>query len=140
MIHPGRQKPIVLCSLDWIGVGNSSQDRWKAALAKAAGTDPSRVAVHTVHQHDAPGEDATAAELLGIDGIFQSTRVRAARSARVAAAVRNANLAASRTSPPARPESSRLLRTAAFLDQTAKSSLSDTRLAAILRTAPRRMV
>ena len=88
VLHPGGQKPIVLCSLDWLGVGNSSQDRWKAALAKAAGTEPGRVAVHTVHQHDAPGEDATAAELLGIDGIFQSTEfARRAAHRQVAAAV-----------------------------------------------------
>jgi hypothetical protein len=87
VLYPGRQKPIVLCSLDWIGIGNTSQDLWKSALARAAGTDPSRVAVHTIHQHDAPGEDAAAAELLGIDGVFQSNDfARAARSA-VAAAV-----------------------------------------------------
>ncbi len=87
VLHPGGQKPIVLCSLDWLGVGNSSQDRWKAALAKAAGTEPGRVAVHTVHQHDAPGEDATAAELLGIDGIFQSTEFAHRAVMQVAAAV-----------------------------------------------------
>jgi hypothetical protein len=81
VLYPGRQKPIVLCALDWIGVGNSSQDLWKAALAKAAGTDSGRVAVHTIHQHDAPGEDATAAELLGIDGIFQ--RKASARQSRL---------------------------------------------------------
>jgi hypothetical protein len=90
VLYPGRQKPIVLCALDWIGVGNSSQDLWKAALAKAAGTDPGRVAVHTIHQHDAPGEDATAAELLGIDGIFQSTEFARRALAQVAAAVGSA--------------------------------------------------
>ena len=88
VIHPGRQKPIVLCSLDWIGLGNSSQDRWKAALARAAGTEPSRVAVHTVHQHDAPGEDMTASELLGIDGVFQSTEFARRALADVATAVK----------------------------------------------------
>jgi hypothetical protein len=91
VIHPGRQKPIVLCSLDWIGVGNSSQDLWKAAIARAAGTDPGRVVIHTIHQHDAPGEDATAAELLGIDGIFQLNEFTRRARAGVARAVENAN-------------------------------------------------
>jgi hypothetical protein len=84
ILYPARQKPIVLCSLDWIGVGNTSQDLWKSALARAAGTDPNRVAVHTVHQHDAPGEDDAAAELLGVDGVFQSNAF--ARTARAAVA------------------------------------------------------
>jgi hypothetical protein len=90
VIYPDRQKPIVLCCLDWLGVGNSSQDHWKTALARAAGTEPNRVAVHTVHQHDAPGEDATAAELLGVDGIFQSSDFARRARAAVAAAVAKA--------------------------------------------------
>lgn len=90
VLWPGREKPVVLCALDWLGVGNTSQDAWKAELAKAAGTEPGRVAVHTVHQHDAPGEDALAGELLGVDGIFQSARFAQAARARVAAAVKQA--------------------------------------------------
>jgi hypothetical protein len=90
VLHPGRQKPIVLCALDWIGVGNGSQDRWKAALAKSAGTEPDRVAVHTLHQHDAPGEDATAGELLGVDGIFQSAEFARRALGQVVRAVANA--------------------------------------------------
>ena len=87
VLHPSGQRPIVLCSLDWLGVGNASQDRWKAAIAKAADTEPGRVAVHTVHQHDAPGEDATAAELLGVDGVFQSSEFARRALGQVAAAV-----------------------------------------------------
>jgi hypothetical protein len=87
VFYPGRQKPIVICSLDWIGIGNTSQDLWKSELARAAGTDPSRVAVHTIHQHDAPGEDASAAKLLGIDGIFQSAQFARRARTEVAAAV-----------------------------------------------------
>ncbi len=50
----GAGKPIVLCSVDWIGIGNDSQDESKKVLSEAAGTSPERVAVHTIHQHDAP--------------------------------------------------------------------------------------
>lgn len=60
----GAQQPIVLCSLDWIGIANEGQDAFRAALAEAAGTVPDRVAVHTIHQHDAPGCDFTAERLM----------------------------------------------------------------------------
>ncbi len=60
----GAGKPIVLCAVDWIGISNESQDVFKAELAEAAGTIPERVAVHTVHQHDAPICDFTAEKIL----------------------------------------------------------------------------
>ncbi len=60
----GAGEPIVLCAVDWIGIANESQDAFRGALAKAAGTTPQRVAVHTLHQHDAPGCDFTAERLL----------------------------------------------------------------------------
>jgi len=90
VLYPGRGRPIVLCALDWVAIGNGSQDQWKAALARAAGTEPVRVAVHTVHQHDAPGVDSSAATLLGMDGVLQSSAHARASMARVAAAVRAA--------------------------------------------------
>lgn len=62
-------KPIVLCAIDWIGIGNDGQREFKQALAKAAGTIPERVAVHTLHQHDAPACDFTADQLLAQHGI-----------------------------------------------------------------------
>lgn len=65
----GAGQPIVLCAVDWVGIGNGGYDAWREALAQAAGTEPSRVAVHTLHQHDAPGCDFTAAELLEPAGI-----------------------------------------------------------------------
>lgn len=49
--------PVVLAAVDWIGIGNGGQDAWRAALAEAAGTSPDRVAVHALHQHDAPAND-----------------------------------------------------------------------------------
>src|SRR6187399_3447904 len=57
VLLPAGQQPIVLCAVDWLGIGNASRDSWLAALVKAAGTVPGRVALHTVHQHDAPGDD-----------------------------------------------------------------------------------
>lgn len=65
----GAEDPIVLCCVDWIGIANESQDAFKCALSRAADTDPSRVVVHTVHQHDAPICDFTAEKLLLEKGI-----------------------------------------------------------------------
>lgn len=65
----GAGKPIVLCAVDWIGIGNGGQDTWKEKLAAAAGTTANRVAVHTLHQHDGPRCDFTAAALLEKEGL-----------------------------------------------------------------------
>lgn len=50
----GAGKPIVLCAVDWTGLLNEAHLAWRKALAEAAGTTPERVAVHCVHQHNAP--------------------------------------------------------------------------------------
>ncbi|MEX2566069.1 MAG: alpha/beta fold hydrolase [Cyclobacteriaceae bacterium] len=60
----GKGMPIVLCAVDWIGIANESQDAFKEGLARAAGTIPSRVAIHTLHQHDAPISDFGAEKIL----------------------------------------------------------------------------
>jgi hypothetical protein len=65
----GAGKPIVLCAVDWVGIGNDGHDAWREALAAAAGTDAAHVAVHTLHQHDAPGCDFGAATLLAPFGL-----------------------------------------------------------------------
>lgn len=65
----GAGQPIVLCSLDWIGIANEGQDAFKEALAEAAGTIPERVVVHTVHQHDAPECDFGAEKILKDAGL-----------------------------------------------------------------------
>lgn len=67
----GAEQPIVLCAIDWIGLANEGHDAFRSALAVAAGTVPERVAVHALHQHDAPGCDFTAEKIirdLGLDG------------------------------------------------------------------------
>jgi len=63
------EPPIVLCAVDWVGIGNGGHDAWREALAEAAGTTIDRVNVHTVHQHDAPGCDFSAEELLAARGL-----------------------------------------------------------------------
>jgi hypothetical protein len=60
----GAEKPIVLCAVDWLGIANASHREFREALAKAAGTTPDRVAVHTLHQHDAPWADVDTDELI----------------------------------------------------------------------------
>jgi hypothetical protein len=60
----GAGEPIVLCSLDWLGVGNEAHDAFRSGLAEAAGTLPDRVAVHATHAHDAPHCDFTAERIL----------------------------------------------------------------------------
>lgn len=65
----GSEKPIVLCAVDWVGVGNSGHTAFRDALAKAAGTTRERVCVHCLHQHDAPGCDFAADELLAAHGL-----------------------------------------------------------------------
>src|SRR5262245_62129716 len=50
----GAGKPIVLCAVDWTGILNETHVVWRRTLAEAAGTTPDRVAVHCVHQHNAP--------------------------------------------------------------------------------------
>lgn len=65
----GADEPIVLCSVDWIGIANSAHMHWRTALAKAAGTTIDRVAVHTIHQHDAPFCDFAADAILAERGL-----------------------------------------------------------------------
>ena len=76
----GAGQPIVMCSVDWIGISNDSQDEFKRIMADAAGTIPSRVVVHAIHQHDAPASDLGAEKLLlnaGLNPIaFEGTYTR----------------------------------------------------------------
>ena len=89
----GEGQPIVLCAVDWLGIGNDGQVEFRKALAESAGTDPKRVAVHTLHQHDAPACDFSTDRLLAQHGInrtmFDSEFARGV-IARAAAVVREA--------------------------------------------------
>jgi len=65
----GDEQPIVMVAVDWIGIGGAGHDRFRAEIAKAVGTTPERVAVHCLHQHDAPRCDFGAEELLIDQGL-----------------------------------------------------------------------
>jgi hypothetical protein len=89
----GSGQPIVMVSIDWIGIGNDGQTAFKEAIAQAVGTAPDRVAVHAVHQHDAPVCDFSTARIMSEHGLepdaslFDAAFARAVidRTARAAA-------------------------------------------------------
>lgn len=64
----GAGKPIVLCAVDWTGLLNEAHVEWRTALAQAAGTTPDRVAVHCVHQHNAPMACLEAERVVAAEG------------------------------------------------------------------------
>lgn len=70
----GVDQPIVLCAVDWIGIANEGHDAFRDRLAHAAGTTRERVAVHTLHQHDAPGCDFLAEKLMRAAGLRDCAR------------------------------------------------------------------
>ena len=55
---------MVLCGIDWCLMGNDTELSFRRTLARAAGTDPSRVAIQCLHQHAAPYADEGAYRLL----------------------------------------------------------------------------
>jgi hypothetical protein len=65
----GAGKPIVLCTADSLGIGNEGFEQWRQELARAVGTTPDRVAVHALHQHDAPRHDFTVEAVLDRYGL-----------------------------------------------------------------------
>lgn len=64
----GAGLPVVLAALDWTGVMDESHRLWTEALADAAHTTPDRVALHCVHQHNAPFVDREGNRLLKAAG------------------------------------------------------------------------
>jgi hypothetical protein len=60
----GQEAPIVLCAVDWIGIANEGFTEFREAIAQAAGTEPQRVALHSLHQHDSPICDYTTERIL----------------------------------------------------------------------------
>ena len=59
-----RGERYVVCSMDWCEVCNGTHTLFRQKMAEAAGTDASRVAVQTIHQHTAPMGDGDALRLL----------------------------------------------------------------------------
>jgi len=63
VLEDGPQR-YVLCSIDWCEICNGTHALFRRKMAEAAGTQPARVAVHTIHQHTAPMGDADAMRLV----------------------------------------------------------------------------
>jgi hypothetical protein len=61
--------PIVLCAVDWVEIASRGYDEICGDLAKAAGTSVDRVTLHTLHQHDTPGYNPGAEEILVANGL-----------------------------------------------------------------------
>ena len=84
------EAPVVLCAVDWLGIGNDGNRIFRERLAAAAKTTPDRVAVHTLHQHDAPWCDFSADTLAkshGATGIIFDSSVANQVIARAADAI-----------------------------------------------------
>ncbi len=60
----GLDEPIVICVVDWTGILNAAHFTWRQALAEAAGTTPERVALQSVHPHNAPFACLDAQEIV----------------------------------------------------------------------------
>jgi len=60
---------VVLCAVDWIGIGNGGLDVWRERIAAAAGTTARDVSVHTLHQHDGCRCDFTTEAIMEKEGL-----------------------------------------------------------------------
>lgn len=58
------EKPVVLCAIDYCEIRGADHIHWREVLAKAAATTPERVALHSLHQHNAPILDSAVQKLL----------------------------------------------------------------------------
>jgi hypothetical protein len=60
----GAGKPVAVVAVDWCEIRNDAYERWRAAVAEAVKTEPQRVLVSCLHQHDAPIADLEAERIL----------------------------------------------------------------------------
>jgi hypothetical protein len=60
----GVGKPVAFVAVDWCELRNGAYEAWRKGIADAVGTDPVRVMVCCLHQHDAPIADLEAEALL----------------------------------------------------------------------------
>ncbi len=54
IVLQGAGKPMVMVALDWTALSNGGHLLWRERIASAVDTTPERVAIHCVHQHNAP--------------------------------------------------------------------------------------
>ncbi len=83
------EKPVVLCAIDFCEIRGADHVHWREVLAKAAGTTPERVALHSLHQHNAPLVDTAVQKLLPEIGVVDVVATEKALSG-VAASIVNA--------------------------------------------------
>lgn len=90
LIQPDGQAPIVLIAVDWCWIRTAAHRLWRERVAEAVGTEPTRVSVHCVHQHDAIMADTAADAILAarqrdlrtlIGGFFEEAVRRCAEAA-----------------------------------------------------------
>lgn len=84
---------VAICAVDWCGVGGWVYRMFRDRLAGAVRTDPSRVAVQTVHQHTAPYIEGGGYDLMArlpSPPLMMSRRFLETVTGRVAAAAANA--------------------------------------------------
>jgi hypothetical protein len=63
--------PLLVCAVDWCEIDNRAHLEWRQELARALDVPPQRVALHTVHQHNAPTADLEAQRLVEEGGALQ---------------------------------------------------------------------
>ncbi|MFH0921750.1 MAG: hypothetical protein V1913_15485 [Fibrobacterota bacterium] len=73
VFHDGKQK-YVICVVDFCGILDRLHDEFTRRLAEAVGTRPEYVALHTVHQHDAPYMSLGGEKWLKLGGLDSQFR------------------------------------------------------------------
>jgi len=92
VLDDGQQR-IVLCAVDWCGIGGATHLLFRTRIAQAARTPTQRVSVHSVHQHTAPYIDGDAYTLMqqaGLAPLRMSAPAIDQVTTRIADAVRDA--------------------------------------------------
>ena len=69
LVLQSTEDTIVLCAVDYIGIGNEGLDAWRQALADAARTSFDKVNVHALHQHDGMRCDLTVERIMDEYGL-----------------------------------------------------------------------
>ncbi|HBJ84823.1 MAG TPA: hypothetical protein DDZ88_13315 [Verrucomicrobiales bacterium] len=85
------EKPVVLCAIDFCEIRGADHIHWREVLAKAAGTSAERVALHSLHQHNAPLVDNAVQKMLPEIGIIDAVateKALAGVAASIAAALK----------------------------------------------------